>query len=480
VAIAACALGAGAGVAAVRYGARGLAVPLAVVAGLAALRHVEVVFAGLFLSAFVAPAVVGYQGASVLIVAATAFLLLRALALGQPVIGAWFIGAYAVVFLVAAIHGDPNAAVANSLVKYLAYPVFAVATASAVRSSRIRQRVTALMLAIMLIQAPFLIAQAVAGISVFGAYNGGAFGDFVTGTLGSSGSGRVGVVGAIGATILFALAIERIWKPKLLAIGVVIFLSFGVFSIARAVFFFTPVAFGAVVLASALFARRSIRARRLIAVTVVFLLVAPALVVAMSTLYPGVNEEISTPAKIENYLFNRNSGNAQERGGQLNTALSIATRDGLGQLLLGEGPGITWVNADPHLPLSPDSPYTLTSEQNTSGIWIGRVIVEAGLLGVIAFVGLLVAIVDMARRARHATAPRSFDAGLLVATTGVAVLALIAATYTSVLDEPPSAIPFWTLVGMTIAIGRDAVAPNRAPDVRTLAGSDSVEAERAA
>ena len=49
-------------------------------------------------------------------------------------------------------------------------------------------------------------------------------------------------------------------------------------------------------IASAVYARRSIRARRIIAVVFIFVLATPALVLAMSTLYPGVNDEMSALA----------------------------------------------------------------------------------------------------------------------------------------------------------------------------------------
>jgi hypothetical protein len=452
VAPAAVILGLGAGIAAVRYGPRAIVALLAIILVVAALKRVEIMFAALFLSAFIAPAFIGTRGASLLIVGATTFLLLRALAAGQPIVGAWFLVPYALVYLIAAAHGDGNASVINSLAKYLAYPAFAVAAASVLQTSALRQRVLTIMLLVMAAQAPFVISQALGGISLYGASNGGKFGDFVTGTLGSFGSGRIAQVGVLGATVLFALAIERIWKPKLLAAGAVLFLAFGVFSIARAVFFFTPVAFGAVVIASAVYARRSIRARRLIAVSFIFLLATPALALAMSTLYPGVNEEISSAAKIQDYLFNRTSGNAKERGGQITTAVSIATNDSFGRLLLGAGPGTTWVGSDPHLPLPEDNPFTLTNEQGTAGVWYGKVLVEAGVLGLLAFFGLLAATIDISRRTRHRTAPGSFDGALLVAMTGVAALALIASTYSSTLDEPSFAVPFWTMLGMTLAI----------------------------
>src|SRR5439155_9594032 len=138
VAPAAVFLGLGAGLAAVRYGARGLAAVIAIILLVAALQRIEIIFAALFLSAFITPAFIGYKGASLVIVGATTFLLLRALAAGQPIVGAWLLLPYSLVYLVTAAHGDGNATVINSLVKYLAYPAFAIAAASALQTTAMR------------------------------------------------------------------------------------------------------------------------------------------------------------------------------------------------------------------------------------------------------------------------------------------------------------------------------------------------------
>src|SRR5207245_2513787 len=112
----------------------------------------------------------------------------------------------------------------------------------------------------------------------------------------------------------------RVWRPRLLYFLTTVLALAGVISVARAVFVFVPVAFVAVLFAGGYAARRSASFRRIAAVGAVVIVATPALIFAMSTLYPGVVNDINSSQKLHDYLFLPNDGASPERAGQLQLA----------------------------------------------------------------------------------------------------------------------------------------------------------------
>jgi hypothetical protein len=422
----------------------------------AALVRIEVGFGLLFFVALVGPSFVGYGAWTPVTVLVIGLVLLRELLQGRgiPLWGPLVV--YAIAYLLIAAHGGANPAMPQALSKYLLPPALALATAAAARDARLRTRIVVLLGGAVAVQVVIAGSQALQGIGTYGRSNFQQFGDFVTGTLGSSASGLLTLISVAMATVVFALAIERVWKPKLLMLASFALAGVGIISVARAVFFFVPAAFGAVLLAAGVFARRSIGLRRVVAVATVLIALTPGLVIGMSALYPGVTEDINSVAKLRDYLFlnTANSGPTPERGAQIELAVSEFKRFTVDEALLGRGVGYTWLESDPHFASSQDFPVILKPQEFANSVWIPRALLEGGLLGMAAFVGLLVAMANVTRRARGKMRTGTVDSALMLALPGLAALTFVAALYLPVLASPPYATIFWTLLGVCLAIAR--------------------------
>src|SRR5207253_9237131 len=101
--------------------------------------------------------------------------------------------------------------------------------------------------------------------------------------------------------------------------------------------------------------------------------------------YPGANNDINSPAKLRQYLFLPRSGAAPERGGIMQIAFRDFRHRPFDSQLMGRGLGTTWLNSDPHVtPPQGLGVYSLTTQEQTSSVWLSRLLTEGGLLGVAA------------------------------------------------------------------------------------------------
>jgi hypothetical protein len=422
----------------------------------ASLIRVELAYAMLFVVALIAPAVIGYGAWTPVTLLVIGIVALRELLKGR-LIPLWApLLAYSAAYVLIAIHGGYNAALPQALLKYLLPVALALATAAAAADPLVRRRLLMLLGAAIAVQVVVAASQAVQGIGTYGRSNFEQFGDFVTGTLGTSASGLLTLISVALATVVFAMALERVWRPRVLMVVAFLLAGIGVISVARAVFVFVPAAFGAVLLAGGFFARRSLGLRRVVTVGTVLLALTPGLVFAMSTLYPGVTQDINSVGKLRDYLFlnTANSGPTPERGAQLELSLGEFKRYDLGDGLLGRGAGYTWLESEPHFDSSTDYPIVLAPQEFANSVWVPRVLLEGGLLGVLAFAGLLLALVNLARRARPRMPAGTLDSAIMLAMPGLAALTFVAAFYLPVLASPPYATVFWSLAGVSLAISR--------------------------
>jgi hypothetical protein len=418
-----------------------------------AFTHIEVLFALLYAVAFIGPALLGngiWPPVMALIVVVIAA---RELVVGRraPVLPGLLI-AYSAVYVVVTLHGASSPSTFQAVRGYLTPVLLAMATATVARDPAIRRRLIVMAAPFVFLQIPVAAVQAAQGIQSYGRGGFDEFGDKVTGTLGGSASGTLSLVTVAFATFLLAAALERVWRPRLLYLGATVLALAGVLSVARAVFVFVPVAFAAVIVAGGYAARRSTGFRRIVTLMTIVVVAAPAFVFAMSALYPGVVNDINSSQKVRDYLFLPNNGASPERAGQLQLALSDVKRSGIDTELLGEGAGATWVNADPHLLASSDSPVVVRPEQFANSVWIPRIIVEAGALGLIAFLALLAFAARVGIRARRLSPSGTTDAAIGLALPGVAALTFVGGFYQTVLDLPPYGTLFWVVLGLGLAI----------------------------
>jgi hypothetical protein len=445
-----------AGVGIVDYGPKLMAAPiLAAVVAIIAFSRIEVLYGVLYAVAFLGPAYAGNGIWPPFLGLAVAFIAARELLLGRRPILAGFLFLYCGVYVVAAVHGDWNPASVPALRSLLTPALFAMATASIAREPAVRRRLVVMMAPLILLQLPVAVLQSVQGIGSKGAGQYSRFGDAVTGTLGGSASGTLALVTVGYGTILFAASLARVWRPRVLMIGAVVLAGAGVVSVARAVFIFVPVAFGAVLVASGFLAHRSVGLRRIVGLTTVVLLLTPAAIFAMSALYPGVTSDINSVQKVSDYLFLPNNGPNPERAAQLSLAVhEVGASGGVETVLLGKGVGTTWLSSDPHLVTSANDPLVLKSEQFTNSVWSPHLLVEAGVLGFVAFLALLFWALNLASRARNRVADHSWDAAIVLAIPGLVALTFVGSFYQTVLDLPPFATLLWTMLGLCLAIAR--------------------------
>jgi hypothetical protein len=450
------------GAASVNFGAR-MVLMMLFAAGFAviAFKRIEIVFAGLYAVAFVGPAVLGNELWPPVVTLVVFYIAGRELLLGRRPVVSGFLFAYCAVYTLALVHGDWNPATVPAIRGIVTPALLAMATASVARDAETRRRLVLLFVPFAALQLPFALLQSLEGIGTYGQSGFEQFGDNVTGTLGGSASGTLTLVTVAVGTVLFAAALERVWKPRLLGVASIILASAGVLSVARAVFIFVPVAAATTLLASAFLRKRSVGMKRIATVATLIAVATPAAVIAMSAIYPGVTRDINSLDKIRDYLFLPQSGPNPERAGQLEIAVRVVKEGGVGAVVLGEGLGDTWLSGDPHVIASPDDPVVLKPEQFTNSVWTPRILVEAGLLGVLAFLALLAYMLSLARRGTRRVAERSWDAAIVLALPGIAALTLIGSFYQTVLDLPSYATFFWVLLGLGIATARE---PRNVPE----------------
>jgi hypothetical protein len=444
-----------AGAASVRFGPRMVGM-LIVAAAFAVIsyKRIELLFVGLYAVAFIGPAYLGNSAWPPVVTLVVLYIAGRELLRGGTPVLSWFLFFYSAVYALALIHGSWNPATIPAIRGIVTPALLAMATASVARDERTRRHLLLLLVPFVALQLPVALLQSLKGIGTYGQSGFEQFGDFVTGTLGSSASGTLTLVTVATATILFAAALERVWKPRLLALAAIVIAAAGVLSVARAVFIFVPVAAATTLLASAVLRKRSVGMRRIATVATLIVVATPAAVLAMSAIYPGVTRDINSVEKIREYLFLPQSGPNPERAGQLQIAVNAVKEGGAGAVLLGEGLGETWLSSDSHIVASTDTPVVLKPEQFTNSVWTPRMLVESGLLGVLAFLALLAYVLSIARRGAKRAAPRSWDSAIVLALPGLAALTFVGSFYQTVLDLPPYATIFWVMLGLGLALAR--------------------------
>lgn len=443
-----------AGAASVTYGPKMiLGLAMAAAFAVASFRRIEVMYVGLYAAAFVGPAYLGNSIWPPVVTLVVLYIAARELLRGRDPVLSGFLFAYCAVYVLALLHGTWNPASVSAIRGIVTPALLAMATASVARDERTRRHLVLLLIPFVALQVPTALLQSLQGIRSYGASSFEQFGDSVTGTLGSSASGTLTLVTVALATVLFAAALERVWKPRILAVGAVVLAGVGVLSVARAVFIFVPVAAASTLLASAFLRKRSIGMRRIATVATLIVVATPATVFAMSALYPGVTRDINSIQKIRDYLFLPQSGVNPERAGQLEAAVNSVDK-GFETAALGEGLGSTDLNSDPHVVSTGDLPVAIKREQFTNSVWTPRILVEAGALGVLAFLALLAYALSLAVQGARRSAPRSWDSAIALALPGIAALTLIGSFYQTVLDLPPYATIFWVMLGLGMAIRR--------------------------
>lgn len=392
-------------------------------------------------------------------------------------------------FVVMLAHGSFHSTQRHALINFVLPPLVAVATATVCRDRSVRRRITLLLLASALIE--MLVIWGESGLW-FGFHISNTNADALTGTTGPYTANLIGYVMVLPGTIFLALAVERVWRPKLMLLVAVGMALCGILTQSRAVFAGVPAAYGAVLLTYGFSWHRSRGARRALALLIPAAILVPAMVVAYEFVNPqGLSgSDLTTVAGIKQYL------NAQHPGGalpgyavQLRTALrrsvaggpiTFATGRGLGAandsmsqlppVNLGGGTNVS--SAITSTNTSDLYPF-LDADQRTGGIWFGIVLTETGWIGILLFLSVLAYMTLLGRRTRTSVASGSLDRAVLVALPGVALLTLLGSVYIQLFFQPPYTVFFWPLLGIAIAIGSEARSKRRAHHSATPSGITS-------
>lgn len=314
--------------------------------------------------------------------------------------------------------------------------------------------------------------------------------DSVVGTFGDYGGGPATLVALAALCLVAGHAVVGLLGRRLGLVLAVALLSVGVFSATRAAVVFVPVVGTALVLSATLAAGRPIPARRLAAILAVAVLASPAMYLGTEALFPnafkgafsnqgtlvlGDGSPSADPGqKASPEPERRDPGQKAspepERGDadpvagragptgvallpgrvtQLKQAVQISVENGARVFLLGRGFGATAVPEDAV------RGSTIPKERRTGGTWLGRILGDAGWLGVIAFIALVgwLAWTGM-RMVRRAT--NRHDVALGYSLPAFATLTLIGASYTTILDVRPYSAVFIVLVATAFAAARDS------------------------
>jgi hypothetical protein len=427
---------------------------------LVAVPRPEVLYGVVLAVAFIGP-IVGQDSLWPRLMAFTVvFLALRELALGRRFVGSWGVALYVGLYAAVALHGRWGPTSVPALREVLIPAAFGLLTASVARDPKIRKRIALIAAACIVIQIPVVALQVQGGFGSFGQSNAEQFRDDVTGTLGINAGGLMTLMAVLGAIVFAAMAVDRVWRPRLLAITALALCSLGVLGQVRAVFVFVPIGFSALLLTGALLARRRIGGKRLALISVLLVAGTVGVIWGSSVLYPGSNNDINSVAKLRQYLFLPQSGSAPERGGIMELAVKDFSNRPFDSKLLGRGMGSSWLNADPHvLPPQGLGEFTLSPQQQTSSLWLSRMLTEAGVFGIAAFFVLIAMLMGITKRARERVPSGTLDSGLLLALPAVALLTVVGAGYVGVLSFPVSATAIWLLFGLGLAIERFATHP---------------------
>lgn len=405
-----------------------------------------------------------------------------------------FLCAYVVVYVLAALHGSsPHP---EDVARYIVRPLVAVAVALVIVGPRQRLRVLLIMGVFVVFEVAVTAIQAAENVVKHGRDTANSA-DSVTGTLGTGQAGTVTLVAMIVALIATgAWAAGALRASRAIAL-IVACGAVGVFTSTRAVVGYAPVSGLCVALTAAVACRRT---RKVLTVAVGAVVAAPILYLGTLALYPSAftgalssqqttvlggaaAQGITTNAVVRPHQPPSAPPHGEPpvkppaakgqppapkapsgvellpgRFSQIRVARELVTHGGLANDLLGYGLGSA--RQDPRYQLAQDVPLP----QRTGSTWIGRVLTEAGWLGLGAFVALLAWLVLLGRSlSRHAT-PQTTDQALGLALPAVAVLTGMGAVFTTVLDVRGYSFLFWIVVGLAISAYREHPknAPNRA------------------
>jgi hypothetical protein len=416
-----------------------------------AFLRLEVAYGLLVFAALIAPVAVGYDLWLLVLVLVVGVGAAHALAENALVVPAAFV-AYFGVYLLALVHGDLAAFDLTETGKYLFFPLLALTTASIATRPDLRFKLVAMIVVAGLAQIPAAVFQS-AKVAVTMSANRLWGVDTVTGLVQSRGAGALALVGVAVATLCLALSLERVWRPRLL-LGAAVALTFvGVLSGSRGVYVFVPAAFLPMLLGYVVFGRRPAASGRVVALLGLSVVLLPALVVAQGLLYPGANTHLRSAESVKSLLSDTgpSSGTLPNRGAQLRIAVDQSLGRGVDGALLGAGLGTTRFGADATFETPKSDPLVIGIEQRTNGVWVPRLISEAGYIGVAAFLGLLAFLVAVARRGYRRTAPGTLDRALFVALPGFVGLTFVGALYNTALAVQPYATILWIVVGLCLA-----------------------------
>ena len=449
--------------------------------------RVEVGYAALLVSAFVLPHWMSFRAWVPCLALAIALAVGHAVSKRNPLTIPWPIAAYLAVYAAAAIHGLGGQLNPIDAGRYFAPPLLALAFAWASTDARTRSRLVLLALAAVAVQIPVALGQTVNLVADLGeaAVTGV---DSVAGLLGSEQAGTLGICGLFAAALAIAAgylgAIRLSWG---LVLGLAL-VSLSLWSSTRISYAFAPLTLAAVGLSAVALGRRLFPKRTLVTAAAVTVLAAPLLYLGMDALYPGANQDFANVSALESQLRldqeraaenEANDGRRDppqvdessvtatytllpNRGRQLELALRYSSREGLPTMLLGRGLGATTYKDEGVLDATGSTADELTSRvQQTRGIWIARVISEAGYVGLLAFFGLLTYMVAIAWRNRALLPLRNWDGVVVLALPALALVTLMAAFYMPALTSQPFASLVWPLIGVGIAIdaGRRRTSP---------------------
>lgn len=394
--------------------------------------------------------------------------LLRQFSLREKLVIPVLFLAYCGWFLVVAAHTSFSSAERHAIVNYLLPPLLALVTASVARDPIVRRRIVVMLIAATLIDTAVVWYQA----GYLQHFHPGT--DSVNGTLAASGKDMNTFVVLLPATVCFALALERVWRPMLFLFFAVAMATVGPLSDGKAVLAFVPIAFGAVLVAYWFSVRRSSDSRRALLLLLVSVLLVPVLLFTYVAAYPtGLSSDrLTSLSAITRYFFTQQPGGSlPERGVQLKIAVNQSAAAGPLPALWGYGlgksnlfQGHTAVGTPRGTTLTsqitatnPDDLYWLADKhQQTSGIWIGQILTETGWIGVLLFLGLIAYTIRLGYRNAPLLPPGSLDRALLVALPGIGVLTLVGGIYINLFFEPPIDLFFWPILGLCIAIADSA------------------------
>ncbi len=444
------------------------------------LVRVEVGYAILLAAGFVAPHWISYRAwipalALAILLAAGHGLLSRR----KPILPAALL-AYLGVYLLAAIHSNPDTFSFIEAGKFFAPPILGLAVAWAAQSARIRKHVIALALGAVLLQLPVTLGQAIDNLVERGRDQAVQGVDSITGLLGHAAGGTLTECSVLAGTLLVCAFFVGLRPSRWLLAGGIALMFVGVLTSTRASYAFVPLALAGIAAILWIGARRFIPRAKLALSLALAVLAMPVLVASVAALYPGANAPFTNVSFfLKNLVAAPGSAAAEEsenasgaeatpagsggrrrtttvlpgRGRQLTVAFDVVTRSDIDDTTLGLGIGATRFKQQAVLEETGATYDPITRlEQQANGTWLSRTLAETGFLGLAAFVGLLLYLVVLSWRNRDLMREPSWDAALVAALPGVAALTAIGAFFNTVLAIQPYASIFWPIVGVALAI----------------------------